>query len=174
MSVLKLLYVRGAPVPRGQHWKPQKIKETTNFSRKTTLIRPQSSKLHGAEVGRYEDFVACKFSFCHSGPKMYAKVAPNTIAFSLKIHLVLISARTIANHDTPSFLLNDSHKCNEKRKHSSWLKSKTYLLPSIHHIFGKRQPFWAGTSYNWMMTGRCVRHLDGWKLVKWLTKGHTT
>ena len=145
-------------------------------------MRPQISKPHGAEVGRYEDSVACKFSFCHSGPKMYAKVAPNIIDcrllavrfFSLFLHLVLISARMIANHDALSILLNDSHKCNEKRKHSSWLKSKTYLFPSIHHVFGKRQAFWAGTSYNWMMTGRCVRHLDGWKLVKWLTKGHTT
>ena len=48
MSVLKLLYVKGAPVPRGQHLKPQQRKETTNFSRKTTLIRPQISKPHGA------------------------------------------------------------------------------------------------------------------------------
>ena len=39
-----------------------------NFSRKTrTLIRPQISKPHGAEVGRYEDSVACKFSVCQSG-----------------------------------------------------------------------------------------------------------
>ena len=29
--------------------------------------------------GRYEGSVACKFSFCQSGPKMYAKVAPNII-----------------------------------------------------------------------------------------------
>ena len=58
---------------------------------------------------------------------MYAKVAPNIIDcrllavrfFSLFLHLVLISARMIANHDASNILLYDSHKCNEKRKHSS-------------------------------------------------------
>ena len=71
-----------------------------------------------------------------------------------------------------SILVNDNHK--SKRYENLALKSKTYLLPSIHHVFSKGKPFWAGTSYNWMMTRRCVSHLDGWKLVKWLTKGHTT
>ena len=32
--------------------KPSNIKKITNFSRKTTLIRPQISKPHGAGVGR--------------------------------------------------------------------------------------------------------------------------
>ena len=46
--------------------------DNTETLKKTTLMRPQISKPHGAGVGRYEDSVACKFSFCHaiSGPKM--------------------------------------------------------------------------------------------------------
>ena len=126
----------------------KKIEETTNFSRKTTLIRPKISKPHGAGMGGMKILLHVNLALVILAQKCMPKSHPiKSIvdclqsAFSLKIHLVLISARMIANHDAPSILLNESHKYNEKRKYSSWLKSKTYLFPSIHHVFGKRQPF---------------------------------
>ena len=70
-------------------------------------MRPQISKPHGAEVGRYEDSVACKFSFCHSGPKMYAKVAPNIIDCRL------LAVRLFSSNPSSSYLSQDD--CKQRR-----------------------------------------------------------
>ena len=97
----------------------KKIEETTNFSRKTTLIRPKISKPHGAGMGGMKILLHVNLALVILAQKCMPKSHPiKSIvdclqsAFSLKIHLVLISARMIANHDAFSILLNDSHKCN--------------------------------------------------------------
>ena len=59
--------------------KISKIKEITNFPGKTTLIRSQIRKPHGAGVGRYKDSVARNLAFVYLAKKMLSKVALDII-----------------------------------------------------------------------------------------------
>ena len=56
--------------------KPSKIKEITNFSRKTTLIRPQISKPYGAGMGGMKVLLHVNLAFVNLAKKGRPKSHP--------------------------------------------------------------------------------------------------